>query len=111
MKRSSMACAMLAGVALLCAGCAPQSVGGLPADKWLIGGGMSISWCAPKAGTAIIADMASRRILMTKFLGQDEKLEFNIQGAKEFEAVTGASLKQARIVAYFLPAGALPAPQ
>ena len=111
MKRSSMACAMLAGAALFSAGCAPQWVDGLPADEWLIGGGPVISWCPRRPGTAIIADKTSGKIIATRFLNADEKLEFKTPSAEEFEAVMGIPLKEARIVAYFLPPGALPARQ
>ena len=108
MRRNSAACVALVGMALLLAGCATQWGNGLPPDKWMIGGGPAIEWVPAERGTAIIADKTSGKIIMTKYLIAGGKLDFSIRDAKDFEEVMGVPLKDARIVAYFIPGSAQP---
>ena len=92
------------GLGLVLAGCA---TGGLPSNARVVGGGPQIEWNAPVAGTAILKEMTSGKILVTKSLDEQDKFEFTLDLAntEAIKALLGTNgLVQARFQLYFAPA-------
>ena len=70
--RRSLACWSVVSL-LLVAGCASP---GLPARSRQVGGGLSVDWRAPQAGTAMIREETTRRIVATQSLGEGDTFAF-----------------------------------
>ncbi len=82
---------------------------GLPAEEYLVGGGMVINWQAPAEGTAYLVEKASGKIVETRSMKRGDTYDFSIAStgqAAEFEKVMGVKLSEARLMLYFEPAGA-----
>jgi len=98
--------------ALLLVGCRTSGSlqsDGLPAEEYLVGGGMVINWQAPAEGTAYLVEKASGKIVETRSMKRGDTYDFSIAStgqAAEFEKVMGVKLSEARLLLYFEPAGA-----
>lgn len=82
---------------------------GLPAEEYLVGGGMVINWQAPAEGTAYLVEKASGKIVETRSMKRGDTYDFSIAStgqAAEFEKVMGVKLSEARLLLYFEPADA-----
>ena len=79
---------------------------GLPRHLEVVGGGMSINWMAPTAGTAYLVEKTSGKIIETKWLKEGEGYQFEVSPDQPtvFERAVGVSLNNARIVLLFQPA-------
>ena len=80
----------------------------LPADQYLVGGGVMIEWEAPEDGTVYLVEKQTSKIIETRTLGEGESYSFSVASgaqAKEFEAVLGIDFSEARFLLYFKPAG------
>ena len=100
---------VVAGLALIAAGCVTTQyypATGLPGHLEVVGGGLTINWKAPTAGTAYLVEKTSGKIIETESLDEGEAFEFEIdpEGAATFEKAVGVPLQNARIVLLFKPA-------
>jgi len=105
--------AMAFGVLLV--GCASTH---LPTNGKVVGGGLLIEWKAPMAGTAILVETVSDRIIVTESLEQGDVFTFDAAGqnaALVDSILAGADVRGSRnlsplaettrFVLYFVPAG------
>jgi hypothetical protein len=68
----------MTGLAIALVGCATSNLPeGLPRGARLVGGGLQIAYRAPTAGTAILMEQTSRRIVATQSLDQGDAFDFN----------------------------------
>ena len=95
---------------MLLAGCAIRrnavTSQGLPADKYLIGGGFKVEWTAPTDGTFIVGEKTTGKILVTESATEGEGVEFSLGDDEDFatlEKMLGVPVKQARLQAYWIP--------
>jgi hypothetical protein len=102
---------------VLVAGCASTH---LPTNGKVVGGGLLIEWKAPTAGTAILVETISDRIVVTESLDQGDVFTFDAAGdnAPLVDSIlAGADVrgsrnlsplaKTTRFVLYFVPEGNL----
>lgn len=106
--RGAMA-VVVAGLALIATGCVATqdyAVPGLPHNLEVVGGGLTINWKAPTAGTAYLVEKTSGKIIETESLDEGEVFEFEIDPEEPatFEKAVGVPLPNARIVLLFKPA-------
>lgn len=108
-SRSVVVAAILA--AGLLAGCASKDkshVAGLPGRQYLVGGGMTIGWKAPEAGTVYLLEKKSRKLVETRSLEAGQTYSFTIDStvrAQELGDILGVNLAKAQFLLYFEPAG------
>ena len=74
------------GLLTLAVGCASTSTG-LPRGSRVVGGGLSVEWDAPQAGTAILREETTRRIVATETLDEGDSFDFPSQ-ATHLEAIS-----------------------
>ncbi len=78
---------------------------GLPASRYLVGGGFSIEYVAPAVGTACWVEENTEKILETKSVVTGDKVEFGpvSMDSEEVKKVLGIELAEARFTLYFIP--------
>ncbi len=109
MSRSMGVAAILA--AGLLAGCASkQQLGaaGLPGEQYLVGGGLTIEWKAPEAGTVYLIEKRTRKLVETRSMEEGKVYSFTVDSvvrAQELGDILGINLTRAQFVLYFEPAG------
>lgn len=109
MSRSVSVAAILA--AGLIAGCASKQrlgAAGLPGEQYLVGGGMTIEWKAPEAGTVYLLEKKTRKLVETRSLEEGEAYSFTVDSivrAQELGDILGINLAKAQFLLYFEPAG------
>ena len=114
--RNTGIAAILAAVLLV--GCAPKdqrsrlvNIGGgqvLQGKQYLVGGGLTISWKAPEAGTVYLMEKKTRKLVETKSLEQGDVFSFTVDStvrAQELGDILGINLAKAQFLLYFEPAG------
>ena len=113
-RLTSMLLGVLAAtVTLTTLGChtAPAGGDGLPADRFLVGGGYEVTYTAPAAGTLVWAERTTRRVFITRSLEAGETFEESADPTDQtFREVLGIDPADARLVLYFVPAAADPGP-
>lgn len=94
-------------VAFGIAGCTSNSqfrTNGLPAQKYLVGGGFQIEWTAPTNGTAHLVEENTARIVQSQYLEKGGEFEVSIDLAPgEFVDIFGISKGDAKFSLYFIP--------
>ncbi len=107
-----LAAAAIVGLMLVGAGCttiAPLQGNDLPRDVQIVGGGFRINWIAPTDGTVYLYEKKSGKIVETESLSEGDSYEFEMDLDEEvtrtFENAFGVSMKEAKLVLYFKPAG------
>ena len=76
-------------------------------NNYLVGGGIVIEYRAPTAGTAVLLDRTSRRLLLTRSLEPGQVLEASVyEDPAEAEELLGLPLHEADLRLYFFPAAA-----
>ena len=79
---------------------------GLPADQYLVGGGLMIDWKAPSEGTAYLVEKTTGRIIETRSMEAGDSFGFSVSSgpqATEFERTLGIKFADARLLLYFKP--------
>ncbi len=73
--------------------------------KYLVGGGIDISYIPSVGGTAHWVEETSKKILQTKTLKSGETGTFvlSAQSPEDFEELTGTKLSEAKFSLYFVP--------
>ena len=95
------------GLMMVAAGCAAPSQyypeTGLSQNLEVVGGGLTINWKAPTAGTVYLVEKTSGKIIETKSLDEGEVYEFEVSPDQPtvFEKAVGVSLNNARLVLLF----------
>jgi hypothetical protein len=95
---------------MVAAGCAAPSQyyppTGLSQNLEVVGGGLTINWKAPTAGTVYLVEKTSGKIIETKSLDEGEVYEFEVSPDQPtvFDRAVGVSLNNARLVLLFKPA-------
>ena len=106
----SMGVAAILAAGLL-AGCASKEqlrVAGLPGKQYLVGGGLTIGWKAPEAGTVYLLEKRTRKLVETRSLDEGETYSFTVDStvrAQELGDILGVNLAKAQFLLYFEPAG------
>lgn len=107
-----LAAAAIVGLMLVGEGCttiAPLQGNDLPRDVQIVGGGFRINWIAPTDGTVYLYEKKSGKIVETESLSEGDSYEFEMDLDEEvtrtFENAFGVSMKEAKLVLYFKPAG------
>lgn len=103
--------------AVLLAGCAskdqrfrPVTLSGgqvLPGRQYLVGGGLTISWKAPEAGTVFLVEKKTGKLVETRSLGEGEAYSFKVDStvrAQELGDILGINFAKAQFLLYFEPA-------
>ena len=89
------------------AGCA-NTGGGMFPEENLVGRGLEIDWTATEKGTAFLVEEKRRRILKTQSIEPGQKFAFSVAGIdseRQFEALFGVKLAEAKFSLYFVPEG------
>ncbi len=95
----------------LLAGCASDEdlrVAGLPGEQYLVGGGLTIGWKAPKAGTVYLMEKKTGKLVETRSLEEGDVYSFTVDSivrAQELGDILGINLTRAEFLLYFEPAG------
>lgn len=104
--------AAVVGLMMAVAGCGTMGLQGsdLPRGAKVVGGGFLIDWEAPTAGTVYLVEKTTGKIVETRSLDEDESYDFEMslgdEGVAEtFQNTFGVSVKEAKLVLYFKPAG------
>lgn len=99
----------LGAIILVLAGCnTPRYLpaDGLPADQYLVGGGLMIDWKAPSEGTAYLVEKTTGKIIETRSMEAGDSFSFSVSSgsqATEFERTLGIKFADARFLLYFKP--------
>jgi hypothetical protein len=111
LQRECAAVAVAIVLAFVFAGCRtprPLQADGLPGEQYLVGGGLTIDWKAPTAGTAYLVEKTTGKIVETRSLDAGDSYKFSVSSegqAIEFKRAMGIELSDARFMLYFQPAG------
>ena len=98
----------------LLAGCASkQQLGaaGLPGEQYLVGGGLTIEWKAPEAGTVYLIEKRTRKLVETRSMEEGKVYSFTVDSvvrAQELGDILGINLAKTQFLLYFEPAGQEP---
>jgi hypothetical protein len=98
------------GLMLIATGCTTLSQNqpetGLPRNLEVVGGGLTINWIAPTAGTAYLVEKTSGKIIETRAMNEGDVFKFEVDPDQPtvFERSIGVNLNNARIVLLFKPA-------
>ncbi len=77
---------------------------GLPAKKYLVGGGISVEWTAPSNGTAHLVEETTSKIIQCQYLEQGETFELSMDlDPAEFKEYFGIEMGEAKFSLYFIP--------
>jgi len=98
-------------VVVVIAGCmsnGPIGADGIPAKKYLVGGGFAIEWVAPTNGTAYLVEERGKKIIQTKSLVEGDKFDVSIDptiaAAAQWDEILGTRILAAKLLLYFVPA-------
>ena len=99
--------ALLASLAMCIVGCGVNDQfrdNGLPAKKYLVGGGFQVEWTAPSNGTAHLVEETTSKIIQCQYLeqGKSFELSMNLEPA-EFKEYFGIDMGEAKLSLYFIP--------
>ncbi|MFA7235831.1 MAG: hypothetical protein WC058_03115 [Phycisphaeraceae bacterium] len=85
----------------------PLDAAGVPAQKYLIGGGYAVEFKAPVAGIFYMVDSADHQILATKTLDAGENFRETMpvrgDGVARLEKIIGKPISQIHLSHYFVP--------
>ncbi len=101
---------VVVGLMMIAAGCVTTSQyypeTGLSHNLEVVGGGLTINWKAPTAGTVYLIEKTSGKVIETKSLDEGEVYEFEISPDQPtvFEKAVGVNLNNARLILLFKPA-------
>jgi len=96
----AMACAL----SVACVTHSPFTEEGIPHSKYLVGGGFQMQYVAPTAGTALVVEESTSKILTTRTLDEGEMFDFEVDMEPgDFITTLGISMPDARIALYFVP--------
>jgi hypothetical protein len=101
--------AIFAAAALL-GGCASKErlrLADLLREQNLVGGGMTIEWKAPEAGTVYLVEKKTRKLVETRSLDEGEAFSFTVDSvvrAQELGDILGINVAKAEFLLYFEPA-------
>jgi hypothetical protein len=77
---------------------------GLPAKKYLVGGGLSVEWIAPCNGTAHLVEETTSKIIQCQYLEQGKTFETSMNlDPVEFKEYFGIEIGEAKLSLYFIP--------
>lgn len=78
---------------------------GLPAERYLVGGGYSIKYVAPADGTVYWVEQTTEKILETRSVFEGDEVHFGSEymDPESVQQVLGIDLKDARFMLYFIP--------
>jgi len=78
---------------------------GLPAKKYLVGGGLMIEWKASESGTAYLVEETTKKILLTQSVEKGEDVSFSpgSDSQEESESLLGIKLADAKFSLFFVP--------
>lgn len=80
----------------------------LPGKQYLVGGGLTISWKAPEAGTVFLMEKKTGKLVETKSVEEGDVFSFTVDStvrAEELGDILGMNLARAQFLLYFEPAG------
>ena len=106
----SAAAIVVVGLVMIAAGCTTPSQSypatGLPHNLEVVGGGLTINWIAPTAGTVYLVEKTSGKIIETRAMNEGDVFKFEVSPDQPtvFERAVGVNLNNARIVLLFKPA-------
>ena len=96
----AVACALT----VACVTHSPFTEEGIPHSKYLVGGGFQVQYVAPTAGTALVVEESTSKILTTRTLNEEELFDFEVDlEPDDFITTLGISMSDARIALYFVP--------
>ena len=96
----AVACALT----VACVTHSPFTTEGIPNAKYLVGGGFQMQYVAPTAGTALVVEESTSKILTTRTLDEGEMFDFEVDlEPDDFVTTLGISMSDARIALYFVP--------
>jgi hypothetical protein len=96
----AVACAL----SVACVTHSPFTEEGTPNAKYLVGGGFQLEYVAPTAGTALVVERSTAKILATRSLDGGELFDFDLEmGPDDFELTLGIPMHDASIGLYFIP--------
>ncbi len=79
------------------------TVEGIPQRKYMVGGGVSVSYRAPADGTLYWVEETGRKIIMTKSLDSGEFFEEYLPLDDEHIQLLFKDMEKTRFVLYFVP--------
>lgn len=103
-----MAVILAAGLLAGCASDDDLRVAGLPGEQYLVGGGLTIGWKAPEAGTIYLMEKRSGKLVETRSVEEGDVYSFAVDStvrAQELGDILGINLAKAEFLLYFEPAG------
>lgn len=106
----NMGVAALLAAGLL-AGCGPKEelrLADLLGKQYLVGGGLTIGWKAPEAGTIYLLEKKTGKLVETRSLEEGDVYSFTVDStvrAQELGDILGIDLAKAEFLLYFEPAG------
>ena len=98
--------AMACAVTVACVTRSPFNEEGIPHSKYLVGGGFEMQYMAPTAGTALVVEESTAKILTTRTLDEREMFVLEIEEIiepEDFPVTVGIPMSDARIALYFVP--------
>jgi hypothetical protein len=81
-------------------------VGGLPDERYVVGGGSMIDWKAPAAGTAYLVEKTTGKIIETRSMEPGDNFGFSVGSGSqraEFERRLGINFSDVELWLYFVP--------
>ena len=98
---------VLIGLAIGLLGCGANEQfrsNGLPAKKYLVGGGFQVEWTAPSNGTAHLVEETTSKIIQCQYLEQGKSFELSMAlEPVEFKEYFGIEMAEAKLSLYFIP--------
>ncbi len=79
---------------------------GIPSMRYLVGGGIDITFIPSTPGTVHWVEETSQKIIQSKSLKADEKVEFSLEtrDPDTYETLMGVELGESKYSLYFVPA-------
>ncbi|RPJ26927.1 MAG: hypothetical protein EHM35_14545, partial [Planctomycetaceae bacterium] len=77
-RHVSVAAILAAGLLAGCASDEDLRVAGLPGDQYLVGGGLTIGWKAPEAGTVYLMEKKTGKLVETRSLEEGDVYSFTV---------------------------------
>lgn len=99
----TFAAILLIGISTGCQTSGTMSSNGVPAKKYLVGGGYNINFNAPAKGIGYVVEETTRRVIQLKSLDKDDRFKVEIECDDETEKVLGIKPSAARFTFYFVP--------
>jgi hypothetical protein len=79
----------------------------LPGRQYLVGGGLTIAWKAPEAGTVFLVEKKTGKLVETRSLEEGGIFSFTVDStvrAQELGDILGMNFAKAQFLLYFKPA-------